>query len=68
MGKLVNISEGEWPSNSMNSRPAVNGSALPLEIMDREPSELSGDATDSIHADGEVVWARDFERCVGYSS
>src|SRR5712664_1890436 len=33
--------------------------------MDREPSERSGDATDSIHADGQVVWAHNCERCVG---
>jgi len=37
-----------------------------LEVMGREPSEASGKlATDSIHADGQVVWTRDFERCAG---
>jgi len=34
--------------------------------MGREPSEASGKlAGGSIHADGQLVWARDFERCAG---
>lgn len=64
-GKLINISEGGMAFEFYELPPSGERLSFALEIMDREPSELSSDATDSIHADGEVVWAHDFERCVG---
>src|SRR5882762_9672512 len=64
-GKLINISEGGMAFEFYELPPSGERLNFALEIMDREPSERSGDATDSIHADGQVVWAHNCERCVG---
>jgi len=64
-GKLINISEGGMAFEFYELPPSGERLSFALEIMDREPSERSGDATDSIRADGQVVWTRDVERCAG---
>src|SRR6266404_6213683 len=64
-GKLINISEGGMAFEFYELPPSGERLNFALDIMDREPSERSGDATDSIHADGQVVWAHNCERCVG---
>src|SRR5712671_1485719 len=65
-GRLINISEGGMAFEFYQLPPSGQPISFGLEAMGREPSEPSGKlATDSIHADGRVVWTRDFERCAG---
>ena len=65
-GKLINISEGGMAFEFYEVPPSGERLSFGLEIMDREPSERSGKlTTDSIHADGQVLWTRDSERCAG---
>jgi TonB family protein len=64
-GKLINISEGGMAFEFYELPPNGERLTFGLEVMARE-SEPSGKlATDSIRADGQVVWTRDFERCAG---
>jgi TonB family protein len=65
-GKLINISEGGMAFEFYQHPPSGQRISFGLEAMGREPSEASGKlAGGSIHADGQLVWARDFERCAG---
>ena len=65
-GKLINISEGGMAFEFYQLPPSGQRISFGLAAMDREPLQGSGKlATDSIHADGQLVWARDFERCAG---
>jgi TonB family protein len=65
-GKLVNIGEGGMAFEFYQLPPSGQQISFGLELMGREPSEPLGDPpTDSIHADGQVVWTREFERCAG---
>jgi TonB family protein len=64
-GKLINISEGGMAFEFYELPPNGERLSFGLEVMGRE-SEPSGKiATDSIRADGQVVWTRAVERCVG---
>src|SRR6266436_920194 len=64
-GKLINISEGGMAFEFYQLPPNGERLSFGLEVMARE-SEPSGKlATDSIRADGQVVWTRDVERCAG---
>ncbi len=64
-GKLINISEGGMAFEFYELPPNGERLSFGLEVMARE-SEPSGKlATDSIRADGQVVWTRDVERCAG---
>jgi len=65
-GKLLNISEGGMAFEFYQLPPSGQRISFGLAAMGREPFQPSGElATDSIHADGQLVWARDFERCAG---
>ena len=65
-GRLMNIGEGGMAFEFYELPPSGLRISFGLEVMGREPSEPSGKLnTDSIHADGQVVWTRDFERCAG---
>src|SRR5258706_7229978 len=65
-GKLINISEGGMAFEFYQLPPSGQRISFGLEAMGREPSEPSGKlATDSIHADGQLVWTREIERCAG---
>src|SRR6266404_4924560 len=65
-GKLINISEGGMAFEFYQHPPSGQRISFGLEAMGREPSEASGKlAGGSIHSDGQLVWARDFERCEG---
>jgi periplasmic protein TonB len=65
-GKLINISEGGMTFEFYHPPPTDQPITFGLEVMGREPSEPSGKlATDSVHADGQVIWTHDFERCAG---
>jgi TonB family protein len=64
-GKLINISEGGMAFEFYELPPNGERLSFGLEVMGRE-SEPSGRlATDSIRADGQVVWTRAVERCAG---
>jgi hypothetical protein len=65
-GRLLNICEGGMAFEFYQPPPTGQRIRFGLEVMGREPPEPSGKpATDPIHADGQVVWTRDFERCAG---
>jgi TonB family protein len=65
-GRLINISEGGMAFEFYQLPPSDQRISFGLEAMRREPPETADKlATDSIHADGQVVWTRDFERCAG---
>jgi len=65
-GRLINIGEGGMAFEFYQLPPSGQRISFGLEVMSREPPEPSGQlATDSIRADGQVVWIRDFERCAG---
>ncbi len=65
-GKLINISEGGMKFEFYHPPPSDQPITFGLEVMGHEPSEPSGKlATDSVHADGQVIWTHDFERCAG---
>jgi len=65
-GRLINICEGGMAFEFYEPPPGGQRIRFGLEVMGPEPPEPSGEpATDSIHADGQVVWTRDFERCAG---
>jgi len=65
-GRLINICEGGMAFEFYEPPPRGQRISFGLEVMGPEPPEPSGEpATDSIHADGQVVWTRDFERCAG---
>jgi TonB family protein len=65
-GRLINISEGGMAFEFYQLPPSGQMISFGLEAMGREPPEPSGKlATASIHADGQVVWTRDSERCAG---
>lgn len=65
-GRLINIGEGGMAFEFYQLPPSGQRISFGLEMMGREPSESSRQlATDSIRADGQVVWTRDFERCAG---
>jgi TonB family protein len=65
-GRLLNICEGGMAFEFYQPPPTDQRISFGLEVMGREPPEPSGKpATDPIHADGQVVWTRDFERCAG---
>jgi TonB family protein len=65
-GRLINISEGGMAFEFYQLPPSDQRISFALEAMGLESPEPSGElATDSIHADGQVVWTRDFERCAG---
>jgi len=65
-GRLINICEGGMAFEFYEPPPRGQRIRFGLEVMGPEPPEPSGEpATDSIHADGQVVWTRDFERCAG---
>jgi TonB family protein len=65
-GKLINIGEGGMAFEFYQLPPSGQQISFGLELMGREPSEPSGaPPTDSIRADGQVVWTREFERCAG---
>jgi TonB family protein len=65
-GRLINFSEGGMAFEFYQLPPSGQRISFGLEAMRREPPETAGKlATDSIHADGQVVWTRDFERCAG---
>lgn len=65
-GRLINICEGGMAFEFYQPPPRAQRISFGLEVIGREPPEPSGKpATDSIHADGQVVWTRDCERCAG---
>jgi TonB family protein len=65
-GRLINFSEGGMAFEFYQPPPSGQRISFGLEAMRREPPETADKlATDSIHADGQVVWTRDFERCAG---
>jgi TonB family protein len=65
-GRLINISEGGMAFEFYELPPSGHRLSFSLEVMGREPPEASSKlAIDSIHADGQVVWTRDFDRCAG---
>jgi TonB family protein len=65
-GRLINFSEGGMAFEFYQLPPSGQRISFGLELMRREPPETADKlATDSIHADGQVVWTRDFERCAG---
>ena len=65
-GKLINISEGGMAFEFYQPPPSDQPISFGLEVMGHEPSEPSGKlATDSVHADGQVIWTHDFEKCSG---
>jgi TonB family protein len=65
-GKLINISEGGMAFEFYEPPPRGQRISFGLEVMGREPPEpLGKPSADSIHADGQVVWTRDFQRCAG---
>jgi TonB family protein len=65
-GRLINVCEGGMAFEFYQLPPTGQRISFGLEAMSREPAEPSGKhSADSIHADGQVVWTRDFERCAG---
>ena len=65
-GRLINISEGGMAFEFYQLPPSDQRISFGLEVMGREAPDPSGKlSTDSIHADGQVVWTRDFERYAG---
>jgi TonB family protein len=65
-GRLINISEGGMAFEFYELPPSGHRLSFGLEVMGREPPEASSKlAIDSIHADGQVVWTLDFDRCAG---
>jgi TonB family protein len=65
-GRLIDISEGGMAFEFYELPPSGKRLRFGLEVMEREPPEASSKlAIDSIHADGQVVWTRDFDRCAG---
>lgn len=65
-GKLINISEGGMAFEFYQPPPNGQRISFGLEAMNRESPEPSDKlAIDSIHADGQVIWTCDPERCAG---
>ena len=65
-GRLINICKGGMAFEFYEPPPRGQRISFGLEVMGPGLPKPSGEpATDSIHADGQVVWTRDFERCAG---
>ena len=64
-GKLINISEGGMAFEFYELPPNGERLSFGLEVMACESEPSGKRATDSIRADGQVVWTRDVERCAG---